>query len=499
MNGDEHATRTSGTTDRSLTEEVEVAVVGAGPTGLTLAVMLSGYGIRTAVLDGAAGPARHSRAAVVHARTLETLEPLGVVGEMLGGGVVVPHFGVRDRDRLLLGVDFDGLPTTHPYTLMLPQDRTERILLGALHEQGGEVLWEYEAVGLSQDEGGVELVVRGARGERRVRARYVVGCDGGHSFVRGALGIPFQGDTYPQSFVLADVRMSWALPEDEVQLFFSPEGLVVVAPLPQGHHRVVATVDEPPAEPSLSDVQELLDLRGPRARRPRVEEVIWSSRFRVQHRIAARFREGGVFLCGDAAHVHSPAGGQGMNTGIQDAANLAWKLALVVRGRAPGSLLDSYERERRPVARGVVSTTDRLTRLATVRSPLLRRLRNALIPIAARAGRLPRRLAKNLSELDVAYRAGWSVDGSKTVERWAPKGQGVLSGLDPALTLVVPEHEGTRAAEEAARFRTLPVRVVQRTRVEHAALVRPDGYVAGRDAPDQHPRLLELLARALGV
>ena len=499
MNGNEHATRTSGTTDRSLTEEVEVAVVGAGPTGLTLAVMLSGYGIRTAVLDGAAGPARHSRAAVVHARTLETLEPLGVVGEMLGGGVVVPHFGVRDRDRLLLGVDFDGLPTTHPYTLMLPQDRTERILLRALHEQGGRVLWEHEAVGLGQEEGGAELVVRGARGERRVRARYVVGCDGGHSFVRGAVGIPFQGDTYPQSFVLADVRMGWELPNDEVQLFFSPEGLVVVAPLPQGRHRVVATVDEAPAEPSLSDVQELLDARGPRASHPRVEEVVWSSRFRVQHRIAARFREGGLFLCGDAAHVHSPAGGQGMNTGIQDAANLAWKLALVVRGRAPGSLLDSYERERRPVARGVVSTTDRLTRLATVRSPLLRRMRNALIPIAARAGRLPRRFAKNLSELDVAYRAGWSVDGSKTVTRWAPKGQGVLSGLDPALTLVVPEQQGARAAAEATRFRTLPVRVVQRTRLGQAALVRPDGYVAGRVAPEQHPRLLELLARALGA
>src|SRR5215210_8729245 len=197
MNGNEHATQTSGTTDRSLTEEVEVAVVGAGPTGLTLAVMLSGYGIQTAVLDGAAGPARHSRAAVVHARTLETLEPLGIVGEMLGGGVVVPHFGVRDRDRLLLGVDFDGLPTTHPYTLMLPQDRTERILLGALREQGGGVLWKHEAVRLSQGEGGVELVVRGAKEERRVRDRYEVGCEGGHSFVRGALGIPFQGESYP--------------------------------------------------------------------------------------------------------------------------------------------------------------------------------------------------------------------------------------------------------------------------------------------------------------
>src|SRR5215210_6196104 len=442
MNGNEHATQTSGTTDRSLTEEVEVAVVGAGPTGLTLAVMLSGYGIQTAVLDGAAGPARHSRAAVVHARTLEILEPLGTVGEMLGGGVVVPHFGVRDRDRLLLGVDFDGLPTAHPYTLMLPQDRTERILLGALHEQGGRVHWEHEAVGLSQDAGGVELVVWGTRGERRVRARYVVGCDGGHSLARGALGIPFQGETYPQSFVLADVRMSWALPDDEVQLFFSPEGLVVVAPLPQGHHRVVATVDGAPAEPSLSDVQALLDARGPRSQRPRVEEVVWSSRFRVQHRIATRFREGGVFLCGDAAH-------------------LAWKLALVVRGRGPGSLLDSYERERRPVARGVVSTTDRLTRLATVRSPLLRRLRNVLIPIAARAGRLPGRLAKNLSELDVAYRAGWSVDGSKSVERWAPKGQGALSGLPPPWRSWSPStkgHEQPRMPRASGPFRSASYR-----------------------------------------
>jgi 2-polyprenyl-6-methoxyphenol hydroxylase-like FAD-dependent oxidoreductase len=499
MNGDEYAIRTSDTTVRSLPEEVEVAIVGAGPTGLTMAGMLSGYGIRTGLLDGAAGPARHSRAAVVHARTLETLEPLGVVDEMLGGGVVVPHFGVRDRDRLLLGVDFDGLPTTHPYTLMLPQDRTERILLGALHKHGGRVLWGHEAVGLRQGQAGVELGVRSERGEGRMRARYVVGCDGGHSFVRGALGIPFQGESYPQSFVLADVRMSWALPDDEVQLFFSPEGLVVVAPLPQGHHRVVATVDEAPAEPSLSDVQELLDARGPRERRPRVEEAIWSSRFRVQHRVAARFREGGVFLSGDAAHVHSPAGGQGMNTGIQDAANLAWKLALVVRGMAPGSLLDSYERERRPVAKGVVSTTDRLTRLTTVRSPLLRHLRNALIPIAGRAGRLPRRLAKNLSELDIAYHSGWSVDGSKTVERWAPKGQGALSGLDPALTLVVPEHQAKRAAEGAARFQTLPVGVVPRAHLGYAALVRPDGYVAGRAAPDEHARLLELLARALGT
>ena len=146
--------------------------------------------------------------------------------------------------------------------------------------------------------------------------------------------------------------------------------------------------------------------RAPRPPRPRVEEVVWSSRFRVSHKLAARFREGAVFLCGDAAHVHSPAGGQGMNTGIQDAANLAWKLALVLRKRAHVSLVDSYERERRPVARKVVSTTDRLTRLATLRSPVARRLRNAGLPLAGRIRRLPKMLATNLAELDIVYRDG---------------------------------------------------------------------------------------------
>jgi 2-polyprenyl-6-methoxyphenol hydroxylase-like FAD-dependent oxidoreductase len=181
-------------------------------------------------------------------------------------------------------VDFDGLPTPHPYTLMLPQDETEGLLRGALHRWGSDIAWEHEVVGVHQDAGGVELTVSSPRGDKAVRARYVLACDGAHSSVRDAAGIPLEGETYPQSFVLADVRMEWGLPEDEVQLFFSPEVLVVVAPLPHGRHRVVATVEEAPAEPSLNDVQALLDSRGPRASRARIEEVLWSSRFRVATR-----------------------------------------------------------------------------------------------------------------------------------------------------------------------------------------------------------------------
>ena len=496
MNDREYATHATDSRSRPMPDEVDVAVVGAGPVGLTIASMLEAYGIRIVVLDRAIGPASHSRAAVVHARTLETLEPLGIVEEAVRKGVIVPHFGVRDRDRRLLAVDFDRLPTAYPYTLMLPQGETERLLREALGRRGGAILWEHEVTEISQDTNGVEIVVRSSQRNERLRTRFLIGCDGAHSTVREMLGMRFEGATYPQSFVLADVRMDWGLPDDEVQLFFSPEGLVVVAPLPHGRHRVVATVDEARPEPSLNDVQALLDTRGPRAPRPAVEKVVWSSRFRVHHRVAAAFREGAVFLCGDAAHIHSPAGGQGMNTGIQDAANLAWKLALVIRGYASGSLLDSYERERKQVARKVVATTDRITRLATMHSPVARRVRNVLLAGANRSGRLAGRLARNLAEIDIAYRNGWGVDDSTAVERWAPRGDGALPGLDPAFRLVVPTPHSD-VATATTQFPSLPVRMAPEPGRKEVAIVRPDGYVAGRDAPGEETRLLDLLAKAL--
>jgi 2-polyprenyl-6-methoxyphenol hydroxylase-like FAD-dependent oxidoreductase len=233
---------------------------------------------------------------------------------------------------------------------------------------------------------------------RTVRARYVVGADGMHSTVREQAGIGFTGAAYEESFILADVRLTWGLSRDEVMGFLSPAGMVIVAPLPGGRYRIVATVEEAPEHPSLADVQAVLDTRGPTREPACITEVVWSGRFRVHHRLADRYRAGRVFLAGDAAHVHSPAGGQGMNTGIQDAVALAAELTRLVQG-VTESGLDAYERVRRPVAQRVVALTDRMTRMATLRGPRRRQLRNLALGLVSRVPAMPRRLATELSGL----------------------------------------------------------------------------------------------------
>jgi 2-polyprenyl-6-methoxyphenol hydroxylase-like FAD-dependent oxidoreductase len=255
--------------------------------------------------------------------------------------------------------------------------RHRAVLGDRLETLGGGVHREHTVTGVAADDAGVTVAVRLPDDTpAQVRARYVVGCDGMHSTVRQQVGIGFAGSRYAESFALADVHMDWPLSREEVHLFFSPAGLVVVAPLPGDRYRIVATMDQAPEHPALADVQALLDARGPARERSTVRDVVWSSRFQVHHRLADTYRHGGVFLAGDAAHVHSPAGGQGMNTGIQDATTLAAILADVLDGSADAARLDAYEAMRRPVAQGVIATTHRLTRAATARNPLVRTLRN---------------------------------------------------------------------------------------------------------------------------
>lgn len=373
----------------------DVLVVGAGPVGLTAAVVLTQLGHDVVIVDGQAEGANTSRAAVVHPRTLELLEPYGVSQALDARGVHTPRFTIRDRDRLLVPVPFEGLPTRYPYTLMISQADTEAFLLARLEELGGKVLRPVQVTAIEQDDSGVTATFGDGR---TLRASYLVGADGMHSLVREQSGIGFGGGTYAESFTLADVRLSGGVPDGEVILYFSPDGLVVVAPLPDGLHRIVATVEEAPREPDAAFVQRLLDTRGPEAEPAVVKEVVWGSRFRVHHRIADTYRHGRVLLAGDAAHVHSPAGGQGMNLGVEDAVKLGEALAGVLAG-GPGSLLDAYAGARRPVAEKVVGLASRLTSLATANAAL-RPLRNAVLRLAGRLAVVRRRLAWQLSGLD---------------------------------------------------------------------------------------------------
>jgi 2-polyprenyl-6-methoxyphenol hydroxylase-like FAD-dependent oxidoreductase len=236
---------------------------------------------------------------------------------------------------------------------------------------------------------------------RSISARYVVACDGMHSRMRSVLGTPFTGSTYEESFVLADVVMNWTVPRSEVVLFFSKDGLLVVAPLPGDRHRIVATVDRADEHPALEVVEELLANRGPQASRARIQDLVWSGRFRVHHRLADHFRVGRVFLAGDAAHVHSPAGGQGMNTGIQDALDLADRLAHVLEAgpAAPERqlVLDRYEEDRKAVAASVLQLTDRLTAAATMRGRAARTARNRSLRVLSHVPAFRRALTLRLA------------------------------------------------------------------------------------------------------
>lgn len=373
--------------------DCDVLIVGAGPTGLTLAAALIQAGVRATVIDRLSAGSNTSRAAVVHARTLEVLERLGVAHPLVDRGLRASRFTIRDRDRVLVPIEFSGLPTQYPYTLMVSQAETEQVLLERLHELGGQVLRPRSLVAIEQAQ---DAVVGLLDDGNRVHARYVVGCDGMHSAVREQAEIPFSGGSYGESFVLADVRASGGVPQDEVILYFSPAGMVVVAPLPDGVHRIVATVDQAPEHPTLPFVQALLNARGPEREPAVVHEVLWSSRFQVHHRVADTYRKGRVLLAGDAAHVHSPAGGQGMNAGIIDAIRLADALRAALDGDT--CELDAYTTERRPIALQIVALADRLTRLATVR-PALRGLRNLVLRMLSRTPAFRRRLASTLSGL----------------------------------------------------------------------------------------------------
>jgi 2-polyprenyl-6-methoxyphenol hydroxylase-like FAD-dependent oxidoreductase len=457
--------------------DTEVLIVGAGPTGLTLAGDLARAGIRYTLLERRTDTANTTRAFAVHARTLEELDARGVADSLIATGQRVS--GVRLFGQADL--DLSGLPTRFPYVLITPQYQTEHALAA---RDGVEVTSGASLAKITQDADGVTAFLTDGR---TLRARYLVGADGVHSAVRQSLGLPFPGKSVVRSLMLADVRFTTP-PPGVLTVNAAAGAFAFIAPFGDGWFRVFAwNGDErPDTDPvSLSDVRDTV--RRVNGTDFGLHDPRWLSRFHSDERQAPHYRVGRVFLAGDAAHCHSPAGGMGMNTGIQDAANLGWKLALAVRGH--DGLLDTYEQERHPVGRMVLRTSGALVRLAVVRSVTQQVLRTTAARLALSVPAVRNRGAMTVSGIGIGYGPVTRVadrplaDGRRLYEALRD-GRFLLVGA-PTLDLAAWSDRLTVAAAAAASGGVL--------------LVRPDGYAAWSGSTSDEPGLRAALTRWCGT
>jgi 2-polyprenyl-6-methoxyphenol hydroxylase-like FAD-dependent oxidoreductase len=398
--------------------EPDVLVVGAGPTGLTLAAQLHALGAGVRIIDRQLDRAHESRALAIQPRTLEVLRGLGLSRTLVERGNDTSQLRMHAGKRVVAIRLFDvGLEdSAYPFLLFISQAETEALLNEHLLEGGIHVERNVELVGFQQREEDIVCTLRhGNEGTERLHARYLVGCDGAHSSVRHGAGIPFEGAAYPQTFVLADLEVDGDLERDVGHAFLGAVGMLFFFPLARPASWRMAGMlpadnakerEQEPAQPSLAELQALVeDFTGGGLR---LRDPVWRTYFRLHHRHATRYRAGRVFLAGDAAHVHSPAGAQGMNTGIQEACNLGWKLALVAERLADEALLDTYEAERRPIGRFVLRFTDRAASVATSRSRTVSLLRTQLVPrlapILLRSSRGRAYFFRTLAQLRIHYR-----------------------------------------------------------------------------------------------
>lgn len=388
-----------------------VLVVGAGPVGLTAACELARQGARVRLVDALPDPTAQSRAVVVHARTQEHLAAMGVLDELAARAVEITAVEVRSgaAGTLRLRASTAGIDSRYPRALDTPQPVTEAVLADLAARLGVAVERGVELTDLAQDDEGVDVTLTSASGTEHARVGWVVGADGGHSRVRAAVGERIEGVFHGEHFLFADVAAATTLAPDTIRLFAGADGVSGAFPMPDGRTRFLVQVpgagQGAAAEPTLDEVQRLVDDR--MGEHWRLSDPRWLVGFEIHHGQVARYRHGRVLLAGDAAHVHSPAGGQGMNTGMQDAVNLAWKLALVSTGRAGDALLDSYHAERHPVGAAVVRQTTRLTHAVATQGPRAH-LRDVGLLLLGHLPAVGEAVAASMAEVRLRYRgARW--------------------------------------------------------------------------------------------
>jgi 2-polyprenyl-6-methoxyphenol hydroxylase-like FAD-dependent oxidoreductase len=494
--------------------DVEVLIAGAGPTGLVLALWLTRLGVKVRIIDKTAEAGTTSRALAVQARTLEFYHQVGLDKAVIDGGVKVENLnlwvGGRRAARVSLESANEGL-TPYAFALVFPQDAHERVLIAHLEKLGVRIERRTELLRFTQNDNGVTAILRRPDGsEETCGAAYLAGCDGASSTVRGQLGVGFPGGTYTGLFYVADVEATGEAMDDDLHIDLEDADFLILFPLKgDGRVRLVGTVHDLP----VSDHSKLTfeDVRGKAVEHLKlaVGKVNWFSTYRVHHRVAHHFRGGRAFLLGDAAHIHSPVGGQGMNTGIGDAVNLAWKLAAVLKDGASKKLLDTYEPERIRFARQLVATTDRGFTLVTRRGGIARFLRTRVIPIVVptlfRLRALRSFLFKTVSQTQIKYRdsrlsvgAAGDVHGGDRLP-WVDLGSGE-DNFAPLTSLAWQVHVygdvrgGLREVCDELKlalqsFAWEPAMGVAGLQESALYLVRPDGYVALADPTADPARL----------